>query len=162
MNLPPKHKDTQSLARDAGNVTDIAAARSATEIERIAAIVDQHRGVREESGLSDRHDTTRNALTAKRMLEISRHADAIFDSPLLSNPGWDILLDLFIQRCEGKSISIISVCIAANAPTSTVLRYLQAMMDSGTVVKRPSQEESDGHLVELSDLAFTRMNTVLS
>ena len=84
----------------------------------------------------------RSAYTARRLLEISRQANTVLEGSLLSNPGWDILLDLFIQRSEGKRISIISVCVAANAPTSTVLRYIQAMMDSGTIVKRPSPSDT--------------------
>ena len=149
MNLPPKHYEPQFEGQDISKVSDLAVARSARQVARISTIVDQkRRDVDTPEPFTDQ-DILRNAFTARRILEISRQADAMFDGPLLSNPGWDILLDLFIQRSNGKRISIISVCVAANAPTSTVLRYIQAMMDSGTIVKRPSPDDGEGLLIDL-------------
>lgn len=162
MNLPPGQNEPQLEGHDVSKVTDLAVARSAREIGRIAAFVDQHRGNDGGAELVESRDAMRSAYTARRLLEISRQANAVLEGSLLSNPGWDILLDLFIQRSEGKRISIISVCVAANAPTSTVLRYLQAMMDSGTIVKTSSPDDSQGLLVDLSDTAYAKMSAFLS
>ena len=162
MNLPPKQYEPQFEGQDISKVSDLAVARSARQVARISTIVDQkRRNVDAPEPFTDQ-DILRNASTARRILEISRQADAMFDGPLLSNPGWDILLDLYIQRSSGKRISIISVCVAANAPTSTVLRYIQAMMDSGTIVKRPSPDDGEGLLIDLSDAAFNLMNGILA
>lgn len=162
MSFPPRQKEPRLEGHEVSKVTDLAVARSAREISRIAAIVDQQRGNEMEAELVEDQSAMRSASTARRLLEISRQTHAVLDGPLLSNPGWDILLDLFIQRSKGKRISIISVCIAANAPTSTVLRYLQALMDSGTIIKTLSPDDSQGHLIELSDVAYARMNAILS
>lgn len=162
MNLPPGQNEPRLEGHDVSKVTDLAVARSAREIGRIAAFVDQHRGNEGGAELIEGRDAMRSAYTARRLLEISRQASAVLEGSLLSNPGWDILLDLFIQRSEGKRISIISVCVAANAPTSTVLRYLQALMDSGTIVKASSPDDSQGLLVELSDAAYAKMSAILS
>lgn len=162
MNLPPKQEEPRFDRQDVSKVSDLAVARSAREIARISAIVDQKRSNVEASDPFTDHDLARNATTARRLLDISRQADSMFDGPLLSNPGWDILLDLFIQRSEGRCISIISVCVAANAPTSTILRYIEAMMDSGTIVKRVSPEDSDGLLIDLSEAAYARMSNILA
>ncbi len=162
MNLPPKQEEPRFDRQDVNKVSDLAVARSAREIARISAIVDQKRSNVEASDPFTDHDLARNASTARRLLDISRQADSMFDGPLLSNPGWDILLDLFIQRSEGRSISIISVCVAANAPTSTILRYIEAMMDSGTIVKRVSPEDGDGLLIDLSEAAYARMSNILA
>lgn len=162
MTLPPKQDEPLFEAPDISKVSDLAVARSARQIARISATVDQNRSNVEVPESFTDHDIMRNAFTARRILEISRQADTMFDGPLLSNPGWEILLDLFIQRSEGKRISIISVCVAANAPTSTVLRYIQAMMDSGTIIKKPSPDDVEGLLIDLSDAAYTRMNGILA
>jgi len=104
----------------------------------------------------------RQALNARHLLEVSRQVDAAFENPLLSNPGWNILLDLFIQRSERKPVSMISVCIAANAPTSTALRYVQAMLDSGMIVKTHSADDSQELLVELADTTYSAMQSILA
>lgn len=162
MNLPPEHDEPRHDEQGGSKVSDLAAARSAREISRISANVDQKRTNAEPPEIVVDRDLKRNALTARRLLDISRMAETMFDGPLLSNPGWDIMLDLYIQRSEGKRISIISVCVAANAPTSTVLRYIQAMMDSGTIVKRPSLDDSESLLIDLSEAAYARMHSILA
>lgn len=161
MNVPPGRDEPQSLQTRPSKVTDLATARSAREIDRIAAAIDRHRDRDSVAEIIEDHDTVRKILSARRLLEISRQVDVAFDGPFLSNPGWDILLDLFIQRSEGKRISVISVCIAANAPTSTVLRYLQALMDAGTVNKIESPDDHQGMLIELSDSAYAKMKNIL-
>lgn len=162
MNLPPKQDEPRFAGQDLSKVSDLAVARSAREIARVSTTGDQKRSNAVTPEPITDGDVKRNAFAARRLLEISRQAAAMFDGPLLSNPGWDILLDLFIQRSEGKRISIISVCVAANAPTSTVLRYIEAMMDSGTIVKMPSLDDTESLLIDLSEAAYARMNNILS
>jgi hypothetical protein len=162
MNLPPKQDGPRFEGHDIGKVSDLAVARSAREIARSSANIDRNRGIVEVAETFTDHDIMRNTHTARRLLEVSRQVENMFDAPLLSNPGWDILLDLFIQHSEGKRTSIISVCVAANAPTSTVLRYIQAMMDSGTIIKTPSLDDSESLLIDLSEAAFARMNSILA
>jgi hypothetical protein len=162
MNSPPRHFVQPLEGHGESELAGLAVARSTREIERIAAVIDQHRGTEAGGELVEDHDAKRNAFMARRLLEISHQVDSVFEGPLLANPGWDILLDLFIQRSEGKRISIISVCIAANAPTSTVLRYLQAMMDVGTIIRSRSVEDSQGLLISLSDEAYAKMKAILA
>ena len=162
MNLPPRHFVQPLEGHDESELAGLAIARSTREIERIAAVIDQHRGTEAGGELVEDHDAKRNAFMARRLLEISHQVDSVFEGPLLANPGWDILLDLFIQRSEGKRISIISVCIAANAPTSTALRYIQAMLDSGAIVKAHPVEGSLELLIELSDATYSKMQSILA
>lgn len=162
MNSPPSRYVPPLDGPEESELTDLAVARSSRDIERIAAAIDQHRGIEAGDVLVEDLDAKRNAFMARRLLEISHQIDGVFEGPLLANPGWDILLDLFIQRSEGKRISIISVCIAANAPTSTVLRYLQAMMDAGTITRSASVEDSQGLLISLSDEAYAKMKAILA
>lgn len=156
-----QRRESQTGQSEADKVTDLASARSASEIDRIAAAIDKHRQSGTKPSSVHEHDATRQALAARHLLVISRQVETAFKSPLLSNPAWDILLDLFIQRTERKPASIISVCIAANAPTSTALRYMQAMLDSGMIVKRPSADDDRELLVDLSDATYAMMRSIL-
>lgn len=161
-NRPPSRDVAREMKQDTGNVADLASARSANDIARFADMVDQHRPDGTRPPLGAGHDVMRQALAARHLLEISHQIDTVFGSPLLANPGWDILLDLFIQRSERKQISIISLCVTANAPTSTALRYIQAMLDSGAIVKTPAADDSQGLLVELSDTTYSMMQSILA
>ena len=158
----PGRDATRKAEQDTNIVADLASARSANDIARFADMVDQHRPSKIRPPLASSHDVMRQALAARRLLEISHQVDAVFETPLLANPAWDILLDLFIQRSDRKPISIISLCVTANAPTSTALRYIQAMLDSGAIVKTASTDDSQGLLVELSDTTYSMMQSILS
>jgi hypothetical protein len=46
---------------------------------------------------------------------------AISSEDLFADPGWDILLDLYAARQEGKQVSVSSLCIAAAVPPTTAL-----------------------------------------
>lgn len=67
---------------------------------------------------------------------------------VLEEPGWDILLDLFVAQIQGRRVSVTSACLAACVPVSTALRYVGLLEESGLVCRRP--DERDGrrsHLV---------------
>jgi len=58
-----------------------------------------------------------------------------FDAGLLSDPAWDILLDLFLAELEGRSVSVTSLCCAMNAPETTALRWIRTMVEDGMLVR---------------------------
>jgi hypothetical protein len=39
-----------------------------------------------------------------------------FKRELFKDPAWDILLDLYVARADGRGISVSSACIASGAP----------------------------------------------
>lgn len=50
-------------------------------------------------------------------------------------PAWDMLLDLYIAHHEGRAVSIWSLCVASNIPTSTAHRKIGEMVDAGILVR---------------------------
>jgi DNA-binding MarR family transcriptional regulator len=67
---------------------------------------------------------------------------------VLEEPGWDILLDLYVAQLQGRRVSVTSACLAACVPVSTALRYVGLLEECGLVCRRP--DERDGrrsHLV---------------
>ena len=136
--------------------------QSSDEGEAGASMIDQRRASDNGAAPVTDLDSMRQALNARYLTEISRRVDATLENPLLSNPGWNILLDLFVHRSEGKPIGIIDLCIAANTPTSTALRYVQAMLDSGVIIKIQATDESQQLVVQLSDATYSAMRSILS
>ena len=47
----------------------------------------------------------------------------MFGEGLFADPAWDIMLDLFAARIEGKDITVSSAGIAACVPPTTALRW---------------------------------------
>lgn len=96
-------------------------------------------------------DEVRQLLKARRMRE------AYFDSELFADPAWDILLDLYAAHLEDNKVSVSSLCIAANVPPTTALRWIRSMTDASILVRR--DDESDGRRVwiELSDGALAKL-----
>jgi DNA-binding MarR family transcriptional regulator len=97
------------------------------------------------------------AAEVRQLLKARRMREAYFDSELFADPAWDILLDLYAAHLEGGKVSVSSLCIAANVPPTTGLRWIRSMTDAGILVRR--DDESDGRRVwiELSDNALAKL-----
>lgn len=79
---------------------------------------------------------------AKGVLEERRRRERYFRSDLFGEPGWHILLDLFINQRIGTKVSVTAACIGSGAATTTALRYLNLLILDGLV--RREGDASDG------------------
>jgi DNA-binding transcriptional ArsR family regulator len=70
---------------------------------------------------------------------------------LFGEPGWDILLDLFIAKLSGLKISITSVCIASQVPPTTALRWLSVLEEEGLICKTIDAKDRRRNWVELTE-----------
>lgn len=80
-----------------------------------------------------------------------------FPADLFGEPAWDLLLDLFRARLEGKRISVTSACIAADVPPSTALRWIGVLEGEGLVERSRNVSDSRSTWVSLTDRAATAM-----
>ncbi|OYW44393.1 MAG: hypothetical protein B7Z08_05910 [Sphingomonadales bacterium 32-68-7] len=69
---------------------------------------------------------------------------------LLGEPAWDMLLDLFAAETRGQTVSVSSACLAAEAPMSTGLRWLQHLEVDGLVERWPDPGDARRHFVRLT------------
>ena len=68
---------------------------------------------------------------------------------LLSEPAWDILLDLYANHAEGRSLRTTSVCLASNSPPTTALRWIGVLEQKRLIAREGSaqdQRAKDVHL----------------
>lgn len=87
-----------------------------------------------DSGTGTVDDGARRHLnTAVRLYKERRARDAHIPSAkdLWGDPAWDMLLDLFIAGEEGRLVSISSASIGACVPSTTGLRCIGQLMDTG-------------------------------
>lgn len=90
----------------------------------------------------------------------ARHLrDKYFDSNLLADPAWDILLDLFLAELSGRRLSVSSVCVGARVPPSTGLRWISLMVRKGMLVRHPDPRDSRRSFVVLHKDTSTALHS---
>ena len=88
-----------------------------------------------------------------------RKRTAIFGDPeLFGEPGWDILLDLYIAQAEDKPVSVSSACIGSASPPTTGLRWLGVLAEQGLVAREHDPQDQRRVLVRLTDKALNAMD----
>lgn len=88
--------------------------------------------------------------TIRDLIKLRRLREQHFPADLFADPGWDILLDLFAAKLEGKSVSVSSLCIAAAVPPTTGLRWITTMTEHGALVRRQDPNDARRVFIELS------------
>ena len=86
--------------------------------------------------------------------------DFVFED-LLGEPAWDIMLELFIARVEGRKLMVTSLCIGSGASASTALRYIGELQDRGWIVSQRSELDNRRRLLEVSEEGFFKMGDYL-
>lgn len=85
--------------------------------------------------------TRRRRLLRRQLLDNKR---------LLGEPAWEVLLDLFLQQCEGKHVSTSAACIASGLPMTSGLRLVQRLAEEGYVVREADRLDRRRIFIRLS------------
>jgi len=92
---------------------------------------------------------------AREHLAARRARARFFPTELFGEPGWDLILDLFIAGEEGKAISITSACIASGVAPTTALRWIGVLEERGMIARQPDPEDGRRMYVSLREEART-------
>ncbi len=92
-----------------------------------------------------------SATEVRGLIKARRLRDEYFDSELFADPAWDMLLDLMASQIEGTKVSVSSLCIAANVPPTTALRWIKSMTREKIFVRKADQEDGRRIFIEMSD-----------
>ena len=88
--------------------------------------------------------------TARQVYDMRRSRERIFGPGLFADPSWDVLLDLYIAKREGRKVTISSACIAASAPTTTATRHISHLVQAGLVMRIPHPVDARSSYLQLS------------
>ena len=99
---------------------------------------------------------------AHAILTLRQRRSQFFPQDLFGEPCWDMLLDLFIAREEKKSISVSGLCLAAQVPQATALRYINKLEQRGDLLRAPDSRDCRRTLVRISDSAADAMKACLA
>ncbi|BDI60518.1 MarR family transcriptional regulator [Qipengyuania nanhaisediminis] len=93
-----------------------------------------------------------------RQVIAARQARAkFFDKDLFADPAWDMLLDLTAAHAEHQRVSVTSLCIAAEVPATTALRWIKQLVDSGVFVRVADSTDRRRAFIGLSDQSAEAM-----
>ncbi|WP_310532069.1 MarR family transcriptional regulator [Novosphingobium sp.] len=98
-------------------------------------------------------ELARNAYRARRLRN-----QYFSGTDLFGEPAWDLLLDLFINACEGKRVPVTSACIGAAVPTTTALRWLTILESRELVEREADSSDARRIFVRLTPRAQTAMS----
>jgi len=107
-------------------------------------------------------DDDRLAAVAGRLIAARIERERHFPGDLFGEPAWDMLLDLFVARIEGRMAYISSACVAARTPPTTALRYIRYLERSGQVIRTPDGNDGRRFNLTLSDQAYRAMQAALA
>lgn len=98
---------------------------------------------------------------ARRIWRSRRERERIFGSVLASDPAWEILLDLFIARGEGRNVTVRSAAAATSVPEATVLRCIAHLVEAKLLARQPRPADPDNIYLMLTDRAMEMMSEYL-
>jgi DNA-binding MarR family transcriptional regulator len=97
------------------------------------------------------------AAKVRNLIKLRRLRDKHFDASLFADPAWDILLDLYAAKLEGRTVSVSSLCIAAAVPPTTALRWITTMTEHGALIREQDPNDARRVFIELSEESETRL-----
>ena len=72
----------------------------------------------------------------EKILRMRRLRGRYFKPDLFADPAWDILLELCAAHSHNRQVSVTSLCIGANVPTTTAMRWIALMTEEGLLNRR--------------------------
>lgn len=112
------------------------------------------------SGRRQQSWTDDPAANAKHIYAFRRKRNEVFDSILFGEPGWDILLDLYVATVQDRKISVSSACIGAAVPSTTALRWLNLLSERGMIERYPDPLDARRSFLRLSLDTLQKMDAL--
>ncbi len=90
------------------------------------------------------------AAVVREMITARRRRSRFFPSEIFADPAWDILLDLYLAEIEQRRIMISNLCVAADVPPTTALRWITTLIERGLISRKPDKLDRRRVHVELT------------
>jgi hypothetical protein len=99
---------------------------------------------------------------ARRIQSQHRLRDEVLGAELFGDPGWDLMLDLYIAQASGRPVSITSAAIGSGKPISTGLRWVKLLIERGRVVRVADPNDRRRFYLHLTSPAVNAMEDFLA
>lgn len=78
-----------------------------------------------------------------------------------SNPGWDILVELYRVHCAGTRLSVTDIGSATDIPPATVVRWIGVLMDEEFVIRQADAHDRRRVWISLSRRGVVQVERML-
>ena len=94
---------------------------------------------------------------ARRELQGRRECARLFSGMLLPDPSWDILLELFIAREEGRRLSAADICGSGSASDALALRCIGHLVQVNLVTRASNGGRDPTAQLTLTETGFSKL-----
>jgi hypothetical protein len=94
---------------------------------------------------------------AKRAWKARRERQRLFGPSIAADPAWDILLDLFIARIEGREVTISTAAATIGSSEPTLLRWVAQLIENKFVSSPSYGAEPLNRRLSLTDEGLNLM-----
>jgi DNA-binding MarR family transcriptional regulator len=99
---------------------------------------------------------------ARNALQAEQDRARLFGADMFPNPGWAILLHLFVAGAEGEEVDSGALCAAAGVPDTVALRHLAVMVAAKLVTRRPHSNNPGATYLTLTPAGETALSDYFS
>lgn len=94
---------------------------------------------------------------AKYQYDARRVREKFFEKKIFGEPGWDMLLELYVGELGDEKISTSNLILSSSAPNSTALRWIKHLEDAGLVTKTSSHLDGRVQYQRITRTGFDNM-----
>jgi DNA-binding MarR family transcriptional regulator len=98
----------------------------------------------------------------RSIIRLRRLREDYLGENLFADPAWDMLLELYAARLDGRQVSVSCLCIAAAVPATTALRWISTLEAREIALKRADPKDRRRVFVAITDTAAEKIQAVLA
>jgi hypothetical protein len=87
----------------------------------------------------------------RKILRNRQARTRFFSKEIFADPAWDMLLDLSASCSEYRRVSVTSLCMAADVPATTALRWVGVLCEEGLCKREPDPLDKRRTYIALTD-----------
>jgi len=133
-------------------------AKLQAQAARLAAVIEANDDIQNSTPAAQRCSDA----AIRAILQARLERKSFFPEELFADPAWDMLLDLYAAELGHVRVSVTSLCIASNAPTSTALRWISSLESEGLIERRPDPLDGRRFFMSLTCDALERFERYFS
>jgi DNA-binding MarR family transcriptional regulator len=103
----------------------------------------------------------RRVQVAQRILSVRKLREVEFSSTVLGEPGFDMLLTIYMMEASGSAACVDVLLPAAGAPPSVAARWLKMLHSEGLITSERGQTSELNAPIELTSYGRDKLNRFL-